>query len=147
MGRWLMAPTDATPATEATREEALTAALGAAVLAIAVPIITDSAALSESDARHLRLALVENGHARLAHVEAVPAAEILAREVELLAMARRAMARSTAIWLTFTVIGSFPFRICSPPRRQKQRRSGPIQPKAPIVFDSAKIFSCVSALA
>jgi hypothetical protein len=39
------------------------------------------------------LALVENGYARLAHVEAVPAADILSREVELLAMARRAMAR------------------------------------------------------
>jgi hypothetical protein len=39
------------------------------------------------------LALVENDHARLAHVEAVPAARILARERELLVEARAAMAR------------------------------------------------------
>jgi hypothetical protein len=39
------------------------------------------------------LALVENGQARLAHVEAVPAERILARERELLREARAAMAR------------------------------------------------------
>jgi Lactate racemase N-terminal domain len=39
------------------------------------------------------LALVENDHARLARVEAVPAERILARERELLAEARAAMAR------------------------------------------------------
>ena len=39
------------------------------------------------------LALVENGHARLVHLEAVPAARILAREPELLRLARDAMAR------------------------------------------------------
>ncbi len=39
------------------------------------------------------LALVENGHARLVHVEAVPAARILSRERELLVLAREAMAR------------------------------------------------------
>ena len=39
------------------------------------------------------LALIENGHARLAYVEAVPADRIAAREAELLAMARAAMAR------------------------------------------------------
>ena len=39
------------------------------------------------------LALVENGHARLVQVEAVPAAGILSRERELLVLAREAMAR------------------------------------------------------
>jgi hypothetical protein len=39
------------------------------------------------------LALVENGYARLVHLEAVPAARILEREPELLLMARAAMAR------------------------------------------------------
>ena len=39
------------------------------------------------------LALVENGHARLRHVEAVPAGRIAERERELLIMARAAMAR------------------------------------------------------
>jgi hypothetical protein len=39
------------------------------------------------------VALVENGHARLAHVEAIPANRIEAREAELLAGARVAMAR------------------------------------------------------
>ena len=39
------------------------------------------------------LALVENGHARLVRVEAVPAARILSRERELLVLAREAMAR------------------------------------------------------
>ncbi len=39
------------------------------------------------------VALVENGHARLSHVEAVPAARIEARETELLAGARASMAR------------------------------------------------------
>ena len=39
------------------------------------------------------LALVENGQARLVHLEAVPAARIVAREPELLVMAREAMAR------------------------------------------------------
>ena len=39
------------------------------------------------------LALVENGHARLARIEAVPAERILARERELLVEARAAMAR------------------------------------------------------
>ncbi|MGC8633249.1 MAG: hypothetical protein ACP5VP_01045 [Candidatus Limnocylindrales bacterium] len=39
------------------------------------------------------LALVENGYARLAYLEAVPAAGILVREPELLVMARAAMAR------------------------------------------------------
>jgi hypothetical protein len=39
------------------------------------------------------LALIENGHARLMHVEAVPAAQIAEREPQLLQMARHAMAR------------------------------------------------------
>ncbi len=39
------------------------------------------------------LALVENGHARLRHVEAVPAGRMAERERELLVMARTAMAR------------------------------------------------------
>ena len=39
------------------------------------------------------LAIVENGHARLLHIEAVPAKGMLDRERELLAMARAAMAR------------------------------------------------------
>ncbi|HYO43111.1 MAG TPA: lactate racemase domain-containing protein [Candidatus Limnocylindrales bacterium] len=39
------------------------------------------------------VALVENGHARLAHVEAIPGHRIEAREAELLAGARAAMAR------------------------------------------------------
>jgi hypothetical protein len=39
------------------------------------------------------VALLENGHARLARIEAVPAGRILAREAELLAEARVAMAR------------------------------------------------------
>jgi hypothetical protein len=39
------------------------------------------------------LALVEDGHARLAHVEAVPAERMRTREAELLAMARGMMAR------------------------------------------------------
>jgi len=39
------------------------------------------------------LALVENGHARLRHVEAVPAARMAERERELLVLARGAMAR------------------------------------------------------
>jgi len=39
------------------------------------------------------LALVENGHARLRHVEAVPAGRMAERERELLVMARAAMAR------------------------------------------------------
>ena len=39
------------------------------------------------------VAVVENGHARLSHVEAVRAADIRARETELLAAARGAMAR------------------------------------------------------
>jgi hypothetical protein len=39
------------------------------------------------------LALIENGHARLSHVEAVPAARIAERERQLLRIARDAMAR------------------------------------------------------
>jgi hypothetical protein len=39
------------------------------------------------------LALIENGHARLMHVEAVPAAQIEERERQLLQIARNAMAR------------------------------------------------------
>jgi hypothetical protein len=39
------------------------------------------------------LALVENGHARLSHIEAVPAAQIAERERQLLRIARDAMAR------------------------------------------------------
>jgi hypothetical protein len=39
------------------------------------------------------LALIENGHARLLHIEAVPAARIASREPELLVMATEALAR------------------------------------------------------
>jgi hypothetical protein len=39
------------------------------------------------------LALIENGHARLSHIEAVPAAQIAERERQLLRIARDAMAR------------------------------------------------------